>query len=102
LNANACGPGAVCRNLDGGYECSCLPGHEGDPRVGCYDNNECSRASCGRGAICENLPGAFRCVCPPGFEGDPNSQCMGKPTVWYESGCDYSNNFVIHSLIYRL
>lgn len=77
-NGDSCGPGAVCRNIEGAYECSCPPGFEGDPRVGCHDHDECARASCGRGALCENLPGAYRCLCPLGFKGDPDVQCEGK------------------------
>lgn len=74
----ACGKGAECRNLEGGYECSCPHGLEGDPRVDCLDNNLCRSVSCGRDALCENLPGAHRCVCPPGYEGNPDVQCIGK------------------------
>lgn len=82
-NNEACGTNAVCQNMPGGYECSCLQGYEGDPRIGCHDLDECARASCGRDALCENLPGAHRCVCPPGFHGNPDIECIGKPYGFY-------------------
>lgn len=77
-NYGACGSRAVCRNLEGGYECSCPPGFDGDPRVGCFENVGCAHAKCGRDAQCLDLPGAYKCICPPGLNGDPNVECTGK------------------------
>lgn len=36
----ACGSGALCSNIVGGHQCSCSPGHQGDPysSVGCVVN----------------------------------------------------------------
>lgn len=93
LNIEACGVGAICRNIEGGYECSCPPGYEGDPRVMCRDLEPCLRAACGRGALCENHPDAHRCVCPPGFEGDPNVQCNGKLSAPRASRSDFNLSF---------
>lgn len=99
-NGNACGPGAVCRNVEGGYECSCPVGYEGDPRVGCRHHDGCARASCGRNAVCETLPGTYRCVCPPGFEGNPDVQCSGKPYTEAPVGVTYANSFSLWSNAY--
>ena len=78
----ACGPGSICTNTDGGFQCSCPPGFSGDPKIGCVDIDECvpnakSAPVCGRSALCDNLPGTFRCQCPPGFKGDPKVACEG-------------------------
>lgn len=79
-SGSACGLGATCRNVEGGYECACPAGSEGDPRVACREADACARAVCGRGALCQTLPGAgsYRCVCPPGFRGDPDVRCTGE------------------------
>lgn len=79
---NACGPGALCRNVVGGKQCTCPLGYEGDPyTTGCLDADECARTPCGKGALCTNLEGSFRCVCPPGSVGDPLAQCTGKKEI---------------------
>ncbi|TVU09139.1 hypothetical protein EJB05_42580, partial [Eragrostis curvula] len=64
----------VCSNTDGGYQCKCLPGYEGNASVpnGCKDIDECappSLYSCH--GICINVPGSFQCRCQDGTYGNP-------------------------------
>ncbi|CAG5946420.1 unnamed protein product [Menidia menidia] len=51
------------------YQCSCLPGYEGDGRM-CNDVDECQQDRCHRDALCHNTQGSFSCRCREGFRGD--------------------------------
>ena len=66
-----CAEAATCTNLDGGFECACLDGFDGDGRT-CTDIDECRLRvdNCADDARCQNIPGGFECVCSDGFEGD--------------------------------
>lgn len=82
---NPCGPGALCTNLPGGYECSCPSGFQGNPSPvqGCLDVDECSlpqdgKPLCGADASCVNTPGGYFCRCPTGFTGNPRVACVGE------------------------
>lgn len=79
-NPLACGSGATCSNLEGGYRCDCPEGFAGDARspTGCVDFDECARSPCGRDAHCINTDGSFRCLCPEGRAGNPMDACNGK------------------------
>lgn len=79
LNPHACGSGASCTNLEGGYRCDCPEGFAGDARspTGCVDFDECARSPCGRDAHCINTDGSFRCLCPEGRAGNPMESCNG-------------------------
>lgn len=83
LNPHACGSGATCINLEGGYRCDCPEGFAGDARssTGCVDFNECARSPCGRDAQCINTDGSFRCLCPEGRAGNPMDSCNGMCTL---------------------
>lgn len=69
---NPCGPGALCTNIPGGYECGCSAGYVGNPtpELGCVDVDECAAAHpvCGEEASCVNTKGGYFCQCPPGKE----------------------------------
>lgn len=82
LNPQACGSGASCTNLEGGYRCDCPEGFAGDARspTGCVDFDECARSPCGRDAHCLNTDGSFRCICPEGRAGNPMESCNGMLT----------------------
>ena len=66
-----CGENAVCRNVAGGYNCTCAAGYAGDGLT-CRDVDECALGTnyCGENAACVNEPGGFSCVCNDGFSGD--------------------------------
>jgi fibrillin 1 len=56
--------GGSCVNLDGSYQCDCMPGYRFDSET-CVDINECIEVSdkCGKGAECINTDGSFDCQC---------------------------------------
>ena len=61
---------AVCSDVVGGANCSCM---EGFQNTTCVDIDECSPTgghNCSRSASCTNLPGTFSCQCIDGFTGD--------------------------------
>lgn len=66
-----CKSGQICENRQGGYICSCPPGHTLGPNRDCIDIDECSIYNgniCGPSGRCENTVGSFTCVCDEGFE----------------------------------
>ena len=94
----ACGFRAVCKNLPGSYDCSCPPGHEGNPFQSCDVCNsvECrcqapykvvggaclladcagGRQTCPKGAECITVTGGVSyCACPTGFRALPDGSC---------------------------
>lgn len=86
---------AECRNLAGGYECSCPAGAEGDPREACRTTDVCERAACGRGALCQPTRDAHRCVCPPGYTGDPHTECIGETLIYSPPRPDANPNYTV-------
>ncbi|CAG5089032.1 Oidioi.mRNA.OKI2018_I69.PAR.g12059.t1.cds [Oikopleura dioica] len=64
---------ATCANLDGGYECICADGYEGDGLTtgdNCTDIDECSDATicdAKENSECVNSVGSYDCACKPGF-----------------------------------
>ena len=65
-----CTPDQTCENRQGGYVCTCPPGHVAGPNKDCIDIDECSLYGniCGSNSRCENTVGSFRCNCESGFE----------------------------------
>lgn len=71
-----CLPGAKCVNTQGGYDCLCHAGFDGDGRrsgSGCADIDECAERmdNCGHSSICKNTHGGFLCECAQGYVGNP-------------------------------
>ncbi|XP_015431695.1 PREDICTED: nidogen-2 [Dufourea novaeangliae] len=90
-NPSQCHVNAQCVSAgDGGYECICIDGYNGDgirqcveDHIGCNVLNNCGRnAVCGYNQTSEN----FACICQPGYYGDgftclPQSSCRHDPTL---------------------
>lgn len=77
---NPCGQNTKCHNVQGGYECSCVPGCSGDPHRGCLCQepliDSCRDLRCGINAACKTINNKPVCYCPPTYPlGDPLVQC---------------------------
>ena len=59
------GVSSYCKNFNGGYQCYCPIGYEGDPVVACTDINECTLDDpCDdQKEICVNTAGSYLCHC---------------------------------------
>lgn len=69
-----------CKNLPGGFICTCPPGYVldenpeiEDPGKTCKDIDECTDrpdlVKCsGEGVVCQNTPGSFTCGCAEGYQ----------------------------------
>ncbi|XP_059929195.1 adhesion G protein-coupled receptor E1-like [Gadus macrocephalus] len=69
-----CGPDSICTNLNGTYNCTCLPGFNDTNPAGilgtshsCEDINECLEMDCGEGD-CNNIPASYECDCHVGYQ----------------------------------
>ena len=51
---------------------ACESGYIGDPKVACFDVDECSAKShtCHVDADCTNYSGGYKCTCKTGYSGD--------------------------------
>lgn len=67
-----CSLNQICANT----LCTCIPGYQNFPGVGCVDIDECSTNPCHHSAICENVPGSYKCTCPQGEIGDGWTGCL--------------------------
>lgn len=78
---NPCGQNTRCKDVEGGYKCTCLPGCTGDPLKGCLcealRTDYCKNLICGTNALCRlHNDRDPQCYCPPEFPvGDPNVLC---------------------------
>lgn len=74
-NQQACGYDAVCTNTEGGFNCDCPPGYNGDPNHGLCSpaQRRCAAdKECGSNEKCVQ-PG--ECICPPPFFVDAGNLC---------------------------
>ncbi|XP_074275218.1 wall-associated receptor kinase 5-like [Silene latifolia] len=78
-----CKTNAECIDFESGYSrgytCSCLPGYEGNPYLGCSDIDECSSSFNPCSNTCKNTDGSYKCSCPKGQDGDGlknGTRCM--------------------------
>nr|XP_015106709.1 CD97 antigen isoform X5 [Vicugna pacos] len=78
----SCGQSADCKNTEGSYYCTCIPGYalvSGAPTFRnesentCRDVDECQRKPriCKGRSICINTEGSYTCQCPRGLELNP-------------------------------
>ena len=75
LGIDECPANSECKNLDGGYLCSCRDGFEEMITNGlmtCRDVDECASqvGNCNESATCTNTVGSFICQCDGGYTGD--------------------------------
>lgn len=92
---DACGPGATCHNVDGGFLCGCQPGYSVGSDGACEDADECATESgpCHPDAACTNTtpsenPNGFECACRSGFEGDGSVCADIDECATDNGGCD--------------
>lgn len=78
LEGGACGINSQCRVVNRRSQCSCPPGHFGNPDVECnvQTPGTCLKNPCGENARCRELPGGYECSCAPGCIGDPRKGCV--------------------------
>ncbi|XP_017467398.1 PREDICTED: fibulin-2 isoform X2 [Rhagoletis zephyria] len=76
-----CAENQICRNRNGGYICSCPPGHQlSRMRNGinrCVDINECHQehpAVCPSNSQCLNTIGSYYCECKSGFQKNKDNE----------------------------
>ena len=71
VDNGGCHVNAECRNTEGGRECRCNDGFDGDGER-CADINECAvdNGGCDVNAECRNTEGGRECRCNAGFDGD--------------------------------
>ncbi|XP_031115886.1 wall-associated receptor kinase 3-like isoform X2 [Ipomoea triloba] len=77
---NNCSKNSICTNTEGGYECACEKGYEGNPYLhpGCLDIDECENGqnNCSENFTCKNKPGGFSCHCKDGYNNDGKGGCQ--------------------------
>lgn len=99
MSTDECVDGAKCSNIDGGYECTCQSGYDGDGRssgIGCNDIDECVLGlhNCGPSAVCTNQPGTFSCGCRGGFTGNPPAVRCAKTAKGVRDGSGSCTNII--------
>lgn len=73
-----CGENTKCISSNHEAQCTCLPGYQGNPHIGCQEipiSDPCVPSPCGLNALCENDNGNPVCFCPKGLTGNPFEQC---------------------------
>ncbi|XP_029680457.1 neurogenic locus notch homolog protein 3-like, partial [Formica exsecta] len=74
-----CGENTKCVSSNHQAQCTCLPGYQGNPHIGCQEisiSDPCVPNPCGLNALCENDNGNPVCFCPKGLTGSPFEQCI--------------------------
>jgi len=68
---HTCDTNATCDNTDGGYDCTCNEGWQGNGFT-CVDIDECATGlhACHEFGFCTNTPGSYDCTCNDGYMGD--------------------------------
>ncbi|KAJ3166220.1 hypothetical protein HDU88_003443 [Geranomyces variabilis] len=77
-----CGPGGVCANTVGDYQCVCRPGFRAAGAHSCVDIDECNLITCPSATTCVNLVGGSKCIpqCPSGTSLSSNgTTCLTAP-----------------------
>lgn len=76
LQHGVCGFNAQCHVINKQAQCTCPPGHFGNPKVNCKKGgDECLRRPCGVNAKCRESSNGFECICEPGCSGDGYTAC---------------------------
>ena len=102
-----CPDNTECENNQGGFNCNCAEGYEGDY---CSDIDECnSTATCHESAECRNTDGNYTCSCMDGFYGNgvscfpgqcldrycpKNQKCISQTTT----GCKCKDGFQLNNV----
>ncbi|XP_065194912.1 fibrillin-2-like [Sycon ciliatum] len=69
-NTNPCKQGETCRNIDGSYECICIPGYSRSTNGACENIDECRTSPpCGKAETCSDSQGSYSCTCKQGYSG---------------------------------
>ncbi|XP_026669631.1 neurogenic locus notch homolog protein 1-like, partial [Ceratina calcarata] len=88
LQHGVCGFNAQCRVVNRKAQCSCPPGHYGNPKINCKKGgDECLRRPCGVNAKCRETLNGFECTCDPGCQGDPHQVCICGGELCKETRC---------------
>lgn len=80
-----CGENTKCVSSNHQAQCTCLPGYQGNPHIGCQEisiSDPCVPNPCGLNALCENDNGNPVCFCPKGLTGSPFEQCSMYKILW--------------------
>lgn len=84
---NPCGDNAKCRDIQGGFKCTCVPGCTGDPYRGCLcqgpQTDFCRDKHCGVNAACRVVNNREpECYCPNNYpSGNPYIECKEFQTL---------------------
>ena len=70
-----CDTNAQCLNIQGGFNCTCNDGFEGDG-IDCIDLDECDLGhECDVNSTCYNYPGGYNCTCHDGYFVESDVGC---------------------------
>ena len=86
--SHSCDINATCDNTDGGYDCTCNDGWNGNGSA-CVDIDECATDAhaCHEFGFCTNTPGSYGCTCNDGYMGD-GFLCTVPCATFYDTAPD--------------